>query len=311
MNIPVFYDNINIGQSTTNANAMNIDESCLAEYFREYLLQKAMSVVKWNLPEEWDESFFMDTLYRYGYLAIINTDKYGVIPMNCSLGGYNIFYRPSYAIIANPLLPSYPDQIIDKDCVIFKLQPNYQSIMDLVNIYASQMAVAVSSANINMLNSRMAYAFGAEDKNSAESFKKAADQAMSGKPFVVVDKKMFGDKKNGKPLAVPFFTQNVGQNFIAPEIMDVLKTLENEFATAVGLPNANTDKKERMIVGEVNANNVETCTRIDMWMDSWQKSCNKVKKMFNVDISFEWRVKPDELEGDDDDVFETVNNGSV
>lgn len=311
MSVPYFYNVLNVNESHYSPNAMNVDTVQLTNFFRRYLLQKAMSVAKWTLPEEWPENFFLYTLYSEGKIAIINTDKYGVIPMNCQLSGYNVFYQPSEVLIANPLLRAPKPLVIDQDCVLFTLQPDYGSIMDLVDYYANQMALAASSYSINLNNSKLAYAFGAGDKNAAESFKKAADRALSGQPYVVVDKELFGDKSGKGTLATQFFQQNLSQNFIAPAILDTMKTLENQFATEIGLPNANTDKKERMLVDEINANNVETSARADMWMQSWKKSCRKAKEKYGVDISVEWRVKPNELGGAKDDLQQTIPNGTL
>lgn len=302
MNVPFFYNFQNVCESYGSPNAMNTDTARLTAFFRRYLLQKAMSVAKWTLPEQWPENFFLYTLFGEGKIAVINTDKYGVIPMNCQLSGYNVFYQPSEILIANPKLRCPKPLTIGKDCVLFTLQPDYGSIMDLVDYYANQMALAAASYSINLNNSKLAYVFGAGTKNAAESFKKAADRAINGQPYVVVDKELFGDKSGKDTLATQFFQQNLSQNFIAPEILATMKTLENQFATEIGLPNANTDKKERMLVDEVNANNVETSSRSDMWMDSWQKSCRKVKELYGVDVSVEWRVKPAELGGVEDDL---------
>ena len=66
------------------------------------------------------------------------------------------------------------------------------------------------------------------------------------------------------------------------------------FCTEVGIPSARSDKKERMISSEAESNDVETSTRMEMWLDGWQKSCADVKKMFDVDVSVNWRHNPNE-----------------
>ena len=47
-----------------------------------------------------------------------------------------------------------------------------------------------------------------------------------------------------------------------------------------------------MITSETESNDVETSTRMEMWLDGWKKSCDAVKKMFNVDVSVNWRPDP-------------------
>ena len=61
----------------------HVQDSLLTAFFRKYLLQKAMSVFKWKLPETWSEDYFLYTLYGWGYLAVVNTNKFGVIPQQC------------------------------------------------------------------------------------------------------------------------------------------------------------------------------------------------------------------------------------
>ena len=95
-------------------------------------------------------------------------------------------------------------------------------------------------------------------------------------------------------LTLKMLQQNVGQNFISNELLNTWTTLEQKFATAIGIPNANTDKKERLIVDEVNANNTETMALVDMWYQGWQDTIARSKAMFSGldNLSVEWRVKP-------------------
>ena len=55
-----------------------------------------------------------------------------------------------------------------------------------------------------------------------------------------------------------------------------------------------------MITSEAESNDVETRTRMEMWLEGWQKSCVDVKKMFGVDVSVNWRHNPNsQTEGGD------------
>ena len=72
-----------------------------------------------------------------------------------------------------------------------------------------------------------------------------------------------------------------------------MRKIESMFDTDIGIPNANTDKKERLITDEVNANNIETATRCELWLESIKKGLTKANEMFNLKMSVDWRVKPD------------------
>lgn len=283
------YTEINALTSEGIQPSMLHTDDLTTNFFRRHLLQKAMSVFKWELPAGWNRTYWMYALYTLGKMAVFETPEYGVIPQHCTLTGQGLFYQPTHALVANPLLPDFNRLQIDTDCVLFKLQPDYGGVMDTVDYYASLCSMTTATFAMNMENSKLSYIFGAENKAAAESFKKLYDKIMSGEPAVAVDKKLFDD--NGDPLWTPF-SQNVGQNFIGNDLLTALNTLENKFSTAIGIPNANTEKKERLITDEVNANNTETYCDVSMWLEQLQESCKQVKTMFDIDMSVDWRFDP-------------------
>jgi hypothetical protein len=290
---PAMYDYVNSANGSVTPSTVHVHGTGLAHFFRRYLLQKAMSVFKWELPEYWYRDYFLYILYCWGYIAIINTDKFGVIPQACGLRGYDVFYRPNVAVITNPYLNGIKELKIDTQCTLFKLQPDYGGIMDLVDYYSDMMALCAETAGVNLLNSKLSYVFVADDKTSAESFKKLYDDVASGKPCVVYDKKLL--KQDGTK-AWEAFEQNVGQNYIVGDILTDMKKFENMFNTDIGIPSANTDKKERLITDEVQANNTETSSKCELWLDELKKVCIKTREMFGINISVDWRVKPEDKE---------------
>lgn len=287
---PYMYDYVNSEVSQHSPSTVHTKNTELQRFFARYLLQKAMSVFKWDLPETWDRDYFLYVLYGIGYIAVINTDKYGVIPQQCGLEGYNIFYQPKRALVTNPLLRGLRRLEIGTQCTLIKLQPDYGSVMDLVGFYADMMALTAETAGVNLVNSRLSYVFFGKNKNTAESQKKLFDRVASGEPATFVDTALY-DVQSGNPSWIPF-QQNVGQNYIAGDALADLRKWEMMFDTDVGIPNANTDKKERLISDEVNANNVEVTSKADLWLDQLQKSFVQTSKMFGVKLGVEWRNKP-------------------
>lgn len=287
---PYMYDYINAEVSQHSPSTVHTKNTELQRFFARYLLQKAMSVFKWDLPETWDRDYFLYVLYGIGYIAVLNTDKYGVIPQQCGLEGYNIFYQPKRALVTNPLLRGLRRLEISTQCTLIKLQPDYGSVMDLVGFYADMMALTAETAGVNLVNSRLSYVFFGKNKNAAESQKKLFDNIASGEPATFVDTALY-DVQSGNPSWIPF-QQNVGQNYIAGDALADLRKWEMMFDTDVGIPNANTDKKERLISDEVNANNVEVTSKADLWLDQLQKSFAQTSKMFGIKLGVEWRNKP-------------------
>lgn len=289
LSAPFDYQTLNYYNASRSPSTVHVKNTRLRRYFRKYLFQKAISVFKWTLPEEWDKDYFLYTLYGLGYIAVINTDQYGVICQGGALGGYNLYYRPSYIIITNPLIRGTITANLETECALLKLQPDYSSIMDLVGYYADQMALAAESLGINMLNVKSGTVFGAESKAKAESYKKMYDTLSDGDPAVVIDKKLLDDQ--GKPTWFPF-TQHIKESYVVTDILSDMRKIESMFDTEIGIPNANTDKRERLITDEVNANNAETATRCELWLETVRKGIDKANQMYNTNISVEWRVNP-------------------
>lgn len=291
--IPMTYARENDIVSRYSPSSVHCMNTELTAYYRRYLFQKFCSVFDWTLPSGWDKEFFMYTLYGEGHLAVFKTSKYGVIPMNCGLGGQNIFYRPSFATIANPLLKGYQKLTIGDGCEIIKFMPDYGSILDLIAYYADMMALCAEAAGVNLVNSKLAYIFGAKNKTAAESYKKLFDKIASGEPAVVIDKALFNE--DGTP-AWNTFTQNLAQNYIAGDILLDMNKWEDKFNTEIGIPNANTDKRERMVVDEVNANNIDTNSKVYLWLQTMQECVEKVKEHFPEVTDLSVKLRYDNFE---------------
>lgn len=289
-NAPYNYDYVNSQNATITPSTIHVQDSHITQYFVRYLLQKAISIFKWNLPETWDKDYFLYSLFTYGYIAVINTNKYGVIPQHCQLYGYDIFYRPTHAMIANPLFVGSTVQAkIGTQCTLIKLQPDYGSIMDLVNYYAGMLALSSETAVTNLINSKLAYIGFADGKAEAETIKKMLDGVISGEPAVIIDKrqKTQKDARNWE-----IFNMNLKQTYIVSELLSDMRKWTDMFLTDIGVGNANTDKKERMITAEVESNNEETATMADLWLEQLKQKCKETRELFGINITVDWRIKP-------------------
>lgn len=295
---PYYYNYINAETSQVTPSSVHVKDSGLCRYFTKYLLQKAMSVFEWDLPETWNKDYFLYVLYCWGYVAVVNTDKFGVIPQGCGLKGYDVFYAPTHAVIANPLLSGILEPRIGTQCELLKLQPDFSGILDLVGHYAEQMALASQSVSVNLLNSKLSYVFTAKTKALAESLKKMYDQIASGEPAVVIDSRLKNAADGEETWKA--FEQNVGGNYIVTNLLADLRKIEAMFDTEIGIPNANTDKRERLIQDEVNANNIETYSKCAMWLENLQDACKRVNDMFGLSLAVRWRKIP-EMGGVSDD----------
>lgn len=292
-NIPASYDYINVYNHQYSPSTIHVKETGLSWYFKRYLIQKIISVFKFEgIPENWAKDYFFYTLFVFGYCAVINTNKYGIIPQHCTLSGYNIFYRPNRAIITNPLFKRTIEARIGRDTELVRMSPDWCGVWDIVEYYADLMALTSETVAVNLINSKFSYVFGAEDKTSAESLKKLYDQIASGEPAAFADKKLFTD--DGSP-SWTLFSQNLKQNYIAGDLLEDLAKIDSRFNTEIGIPNVNIAKASGVGAAEVMANNVDTQSKAELWLETIKDSLEKVNNMFGLNISVSLRFTGEEV----------------
>lgn len=270
-------------------NTSHAKTTGLAMYYKDYLLKKVFGLYDIVIPDTWDIDYFRYTLFCTGHITTFNEgDTYGVIPQHSSLHGFNVFYRPTKAIVANPNIKGTRELTINEDCTVIKLTPNYKGIWDIIDVYGDLMALCAAGVSTNILNSRLAYVFAAKSKTAAESYKKMFDKIESGDAAVVVDRNLFND--DGSP-AWQTFTQNLAQNFIAPQILDCMAAIEKKFDETVGIPSVNEEKKERLITAEAEANNIDTRILADVIYESLLEGITRHNRMFPdypINISYKY-----------------------
>lgn len=285
--LPASYDYINFYNASMEPSTVHSKNTGLSNFFCRYLIQKAVSAFEWSgIPENWHENYFLYTLFIFGYVAVIETDKFGVIPQHCGLYGYDVQYQPTHATIANPLLSGILQPRIGKECEIIRLLPDYGGIWDLVSFYADMLALSSETAGVNLVNSKLSYIFFAKNKAAAESFKKMYDQVASGQPAAVLDKDLLDENGN---LAWQQFNQNLQQNYIAGQILQDMVQWDCRFNTEIGIPNVNIAKLSGVSQSEVEANTINTEAKAILWEKTLKQCLEKVNAMFGTNISVRYK----------------------
>lgn len=286
------YSFINQYNAKLSPSTVHCKNSYLSNFYFRYLFQRAISVFDFTLPDNWDRDYTIYNLFARGFLGVINTDKFGVIPQWCDLYGFNVFYRPTNILVANPLLKGIEKPIIGKECELLRLTPDYRGIIDIVSLYADEMALATESLGITMVNVKASVVFPAENKQQAESYKKMYDQLNEGNPATFIDKTLFDE--NGNTVWKPFVS-NAKNQYLGQELIETLRNIENRFDTWVGIPNIATEKKERLLTDEVNRNDAETYAISNVWMNYLQDSIKRINKMFNLNVSVQFKYNRQEV----------------
>lgn len=308
MEIPIYYDYATQLQNVVSPGSVHAKDALITRFYTDYLLKRAMSVLEFDgIPDNWDINFFMYVLYCRGFVCVMRSKTFGVIPQECNLSGYNIYYAPTTALIANPALPvdetgrywladawnkaKHPD--VKDSAVLIKLQPNFHGILDICSVTAERLALMHEALMMNLANSKLAYIIGAADKNAAETFKSAVDFIQEGNLAVAAGRNLW-DKETGKPLWEGF-ANNLRQNYIATDILENMRSELNDFNNFIGIPSTNYNKKAHMTEQEISANDVETESLVDVMFDCVKTGVDKVNAKYGLSLSVKKRYEQEVL----------------
>ena len=258
------------------------------EYHKRYLYNLVYSKFNFKLPDNWKKNFFRFFLFRWGSIAVIYTKEYGWICSPYSVTKLGLYYTPTQIEVVNHMFTSGKVGIIGLNSEIVKIFDDYGGLDDLVTNYAQQLAQIDKDVNVNLQNANVSIGYYVNNKKEADTIKEAYAEATDGNPLVVTNKRVF-DENNGKP-----FLRDVKNNYIVNDLLIAKRTIINEFLTKIGIPNANLDKRERLISNEVNANNAETDCMVTLMEENIEKSFKKLNEISDLNLSVSLRFEESE-----------------
>lgn len=263
-----------------------LSRSDLIRAYNQWCLKKLFGAFEFGgIPEEWDYDYFLTCLFVDGFVAVCDT-SIGVIPLSCGVAGINVFNRPTTAMIANPVLGEFERDIFGDNpktsCALIKLQYDYRGVRSIVDRYSALLAECDNSIAVNLRNSKVSFIAFVSDRQTAVTMQKMYHQMDEGKPAVYV-------KKDLDISPETIYYNHVKETFIAADIQLLKNQIKDDYLTEVGLNNANVDKRERLIVDEVNANNFEIKANVQHWLDNIKQGLDRANSLFGLDLSVRLR----------------------
>ena len=268
------------------------------DYYSVQLQRTALSIVDVEYNEDiykWDKDYIREGLLIKGFFTVTKDNSGNTLPLKCGATGINVFNRVTDVIVANPVIGSF-NRTIGIDCELVYLQQKqggrFRSLQPIITLFAQKLANADAAIDINLFNSRLPFIFQAPSPEVADSFKAMYDEITEGNPAVFIDEQMGSLLQNGEGSSLYIFKGK--ENFIADMVQNEKAQIMNEFLTSIGINTANTTKRERQIVDEVNANNLEIEANIKLWKQNVEDCVERVNAMFpdvNLKITFPYYEK--------------------
>lgn len=270
------------------------------KYFFRSLLQKIDSALEFkNLPENWSQDFFLLCLWAFGYVAVFDTQRWGVAFQPATLSGFDFYYQPTKALVTNPLYQK--ELTIHKDCEILKLTPDFMGVFDIIDHYASKLAEATKGIDIGLINAKMPLVLTASNASQAETLKKVYDKVQAGESLVVW-KDITDQFSEVIPRKDPFemWNQDYKQTYIVTQLLEDMHTILDDFYTEIGIPVTIADKKSHMLNAEADFQESQSQARVSCWLNTLNESLALVNPKFNLNIQVEVasNEREDDLSGD-------------
>ena len=247
-------------------------------YYKNFLFEKLIKIFKYeNLPPTIPQEALEDYILHFGFAGITKNEKFGLVAVPCTKYGVGLYprYEP-FAQYCTPLMEAR-DLIIGRDIVVFKNNTYQLSCVPLVERYARQLADADSSITIALENSRINVIPSFDDDEGAESYKAYMIANRLGQVDAVADSS-FIQKGN----FVDY--QKTNQSSLPLALVETRNEILRSFLLEIGITVA-SDKKERMVVDEVNVNSQLLMFNLHDMLDSRKKAVDDVNAIYGTNIS--------------------------
>ena len=283
--IPMDFEGLNQYNSMRSV-AGRVQNDLNTQYYMRALWQRAISGTSFKLPKSWRRAkrYFKNVLFSLGYIGIVNTPKYGVIPQICGFSGYGLYLQPVKMLVNQPLVQF--EGTIGEDCELIHLCGDYRGIWDIVEHYAVRLSVAITSLDCALMNERISFLAAGKNKAASETLKYLYEKISAGEPFAVYDKAIKSDSLDDSDEPIWTYSQDVASQYISDKLLADIETILQQFDKEVGIA-AVGEKKERMLTDEISMQNEDACARSTTWFENLSDSFDLVNELFpDLGLSF-------------------------
>lgn len=284
--------------------ASQLNNRTYTDYFYRLMLI-ARSLFKWEgLPNGIDEKWIEKYLFYEGTCVFYKDPTLGYMVTKWSVDGtLNAYDEPT-------TIKPYAANIIvlngghtldnNKDCVIIRNNDDMIPTFPTIQLYSADLTNIKRTIDVNIANQKTPVVVTCTDKQKL-TFKQAIKQRDENEPVIYGDKNI--DMNNINVLRTE-----------SPIVFDKLQiqknNIWNECMTFLGINNANTDKRERLVDDEVQANNQLIKANEDVMLKARERACDLINKMFGLNVSVRRRtdLKIANIDSDDNIVIEEGDN---
>lgn len=276
-------------------------------YWRSLLEASALTRFRWfGLPDGINPRFLEVCFLYWGNAAMFET-----VPGNLAVLPFQPFdvadmqFDPTHVLLtatngrgtwkrlARQLVVQGPDGglvIEPQTCACGFDNILRRPVVPVIDLYARRLGDMDRKIDINVNAQATPWVASGSETAMTDLINKVA--AITGNEPVVVE-------YNGMATDTNLSVLQTNAPFVAPDLQTVRARELNCIYTFLGIDNVYTDKKERSITGEMEANDEQIILMRNSFLDERVKFCDACNSLFGTNVSVSWNVAHDP-EGDVD-----------
>lgn len=268
-----------------------------ATYIQYYnrLIELSIAMFDWTgLPGTIDPRFLELTLFKYGQAVFFEDEVMGYLTLtNAVQGGFDVYGYPVASRAYSPYNNYQKNLTLDDSVIIYNNYLRTPSSLD-VEVFAKRLynLDRVIDVNANAQKTPVLIKCAETQRLTMKNLYKEFD---GNSPVI------FGD--NGLNDA-NFTVLSTEAPYVADRIYQLKTQIWNEALTYLGISNINVQKKERLITDEVSRNMGGVIASRYSRLNARQNACEKINKMFGLNVWCEYRDDYRELDEELEDVNE-------
>lgn len=255
-------------------------DRCKRQYLSQYY-SLFMNSIKWEGLTNLESEYVMRRLWKDGTVAIFpikHTDRFGFCPW--SQVKVNMYGEPKEVQLidtySSGIVPTNI-QVVDKDVCLCYVKHNHEPIVNAVEWYIDRIVQIDMIINNNLCSQSMPFLVSANENNKSKLT--AIMNKILNNELVI-----FANMSDLQQLKV----DATNAPYIVDKLAEYRADIQNELFTFLGIDNNGLcEKKEKLLVDEVNSNNEIINLYNKDIRDSIQEFCDDVKEFLGFEISAE------------------------
>jgi len=261
-----------------NGKKPNMNMLTADDYYNRLKLI-AISLFEWEgLPETCNARHIEESLYNHGRALFFKDSELSFMNSRCTPSGkLNHYDEPvEYTAVSTV----YNKQYKRENCVLIRNnyleRPTDYSVM----LFASRLTQAERTIDVN-INAQKTPILLRTDEKDRLTVKNIYKDYEGNEPVILGAKSLNIDGLKVLKTDAPF---------VADKLQKYKQEIWNEALTFFGINNANSEKRERLITDEVNANNEVIEINAQSMLLTRQEACDKINKMYGLKVSVKMRT---------------------